>query len=91
MNDTRFRGSDGADTLAALEQTDAFIARHIGTTPDDQASMLEALGYPSRAALMDAIVPAAIRRGQPLALPAATTETARARAAPGRWPRRTRY
>ncbi len=38
--------------------------------------MLAALGYPSRAALMDAIVPAAIRRRAPLALPAAMTEAA---------------
>jgi len=62
--------------LAALEQTDAFIARHIGTTPEDQAAMLAALGYPTRSALMDAIVPAAIRRGSPLALAGPITETA---------------
>ena len=74
MNDFRSAGAAGAETLAALEQTDAFVARHIGTSPDDQAAMLAVLGYPSRAALMDAIVPAAIRRGAPLALPAATTE-----------------
>ena len=54
--------------LAALERDDAFVARHIGTTPQDQAAMLAALGYPTRAALMDAIVPAAIRRATPLAL-----------------------
>ena len=36
--------------------------------------MLEVLGYASRAALMDAIVPAAIRRKAPLALPGAMTE-----------------
>ncbi len=36
--------------------------------------MLEVLGYASRAALMDAIVPAAIRRRAPLALPGAMTE-----------------
>ena len=39
--------------------------------------MLEVLGYASRAALMDAIVPAAIRRKAPLALPGAMTETRR--------------
>ena len=38
--------------------------------------MLAALGYPSRAALIDAIVPAAIRRSAPLALPGAMTEAA---------------
>jgi len=52
----------------------AFAARHIGTTPDDQRAMLRTLGHESRAALMDAIVPAAIRRNGPLALPEALTE-----------------
>ena len=51
-------------TLAQLERRDAFVARHIGPSADDQATMLAALGYPSRAALVDAIVPAAIRRPQ---------------------------
>jgi glycine dehydrogenase len=76
MNDPRTAGDNGAPALAALEQTDAFIARHIGTADDDQALMLTALGYPSRAALIDAIVPAAIRRGSRLALPPAMTEAA---------------
>jgi glycine dehydrogenase len=75
MSDSRsWRGA--TETLAALEQADAFIARHIGTTPDDQSAMLEALGYPSRAALMDAIVPESIRRRTPLGLPAAKSEAA---------------
>jgi glycine dehydrogenase len=72
-----------------IEQTDAFIARHIGTTPADQAAMLEALGYPSRAALMDAIVPPAIRSRRPLGLPAATSEAAAPPGCSG-WRRRTR-
>jgi hypothetical protein len=62
-------------TLAALEERDAFIARHIGTTAEDQATMLGALGYPTRDALMTAIVPAAIRRAAPLALPGPMPET----------------
>ncbi len=74
MNDLRPDPDGTAATLAALEQTDAFIARHIGPSPDDQAAMLAALGYPSRTALIDAIVPAAIRRKAPLALPGAMTE-----------------
>ena len=61
--------------LSALERSDAFIARHIGTSADDQAAMLAVLGYPSRAALMDAIVPASIRRTAPLALPGPVSET----------------
>ena len=48
--------------LAVLECRDAFIARPIGPSIDDQATMLATLGYPSRAALIDAIVPATIRR-----------------------------
>src|SRR5512137_2016151 len=74
MNDTASGAAAAAPTLAALEQHDAFIARHVGTTPDDQAAMLAVLGYPSRAALMDALVPAAIRRRKPLALPGPMTE-----------------
>jgi len=66
---------NAASGLAALEATDAFIARHIGTSPADQAAMLDALGYPSRAALMEAIVPASIREAAPLALPPAVPET----------------
>ena len=61
--------------LVALEQHDAFVARHIGTSPADQAVMLAELGYPSRAALMDAVIPAAIRRKSPMTLPAALSET----------------
>jgi len=62
--------------IPVLEESVAFVTRHIGTAPDDQAAMLEVLGYRSRAALMDAIVPAAIRTKAPLALPSALTEPA---------------
>jgi glycine dehydrogenase len=65
--------------LSALERSDAFIARHIGASADDQAAMLAVLGYPSRAALMDAIVPAAIRRTAPLALAGPKTIAAKNR------------
>jgi glycine dehydrogenase len=74
MNDSPSARGPAAATLATLEQTDAFVARHIGTAPSDQAAMLEVLGYASRAALMDAIVPAAIRCRAPLALPGGMTE-----------------
>jgi len=60
--------------MPEAEGSAAFVARHIGTTPDDQAAMLRALGHESRASLMDAIVPAAIRRKAPLALAEALTE-----------------
>ena len=66
------------ESLAVLERRDAFVARHIGTSDEDQAVMLDALGYASRKALIDAIVPAAIRRPeagpQAMALPDALPE-----------------
>jgi glycine dehydrogenase len=60
--------------MPEMEGSAAFVARHIGTTPDDQVAMLRALGHESRTALMDAIVPASIRRQAPLALPEALSE-----------------
>ena len=75
MNDTRTRAAGRASpSLASLEAADAFIARHIGTSPADQAAMLATLGYPSRSALMDAIVPASIRRAKALDLPPPVSE-----------------
>jgi glycine dehydrogenase len=70
MNDTRTHAAGRAvPPLASLEAADAFIARHIGTSPADQATMLATLGYPSRSALMDAIVPASIRSAKAPDLP----------------------
>ncbi len=63
-----------AGALPALEDAAGFAARHIGTSPEDQAAMLAALGYPSRAALIDAIVPASIRARAPLPLEGPVTE-----------------
>ena len=62
-------------SLAILEGNDAFVARHVGTAAQDQAVMLEALGYPTRDALVDAIVPEVIRLREPLALPGPVGET----------------
>src|SRR5215471_4993691 len=70
-----------ATTLATLEDHAAFIPRHIGTTPEDQAAMLATLGVASRAALVDAAVPAAIREPRALDLPTRAAED-RARAVP---------
>jgi len=55
-------------SLEALEQHGDFVHRHIGTTEDEQREMLATLGFASRAELIDAIVPASIRRRTPLAL-----------------------
>ena len=55
-------------SLTQLEARDAFIPRHIGPSDTEQAAMLATLGYASRAALIDAIVPANIRKKSKLAL-----------------------
>ncbi|MEO8755622.1 MAG: glycine dehydrogenase (aminomethyl-transferring), partial [Casimicrobiaceae bacterium] len=71
-------------TLRALEDRAAFIARHIGTTEEDQAAMLATLGYATRGELIDAIVPPAIREHSQLKLAAPVPEAealARLRAA----------
>jgi glycine cleavage system P protein (glycine dehydrogenase) len=60
--------------LSELEQHRGFVDRHIGTSADDQGEMLKALGHPSRAALIDAIVPRSIRSRRPLDLPVAKGE-----------------
>ncbi|MEN9544842.1 MAG: hypothetical protein RLZZ598_1675, partial [Pseudomonadota bacterium] len=60
--------------LAQLENTTEFLPRHIGPTAADEAQMLSVIGAASRAALIDALVPANIRRGLPMQLPGAVTE-----------------
>ena len=61
-------------TLAELENAAEFHARHIGPDAADEAQMLSAIGAASRAALIDAIVPASIKRAAAMDLPAAVTE-----------------
>ncbi|MDE2593006.1 MAG: glycine dehydrogenase (aminomethyl-transferring), partial [Burkholderiales bacterium] len=61
-------------TLAALENATEFQARHLGPWEAEQASMLNVIGVASRQALIDGIVPASIKRGNPMALPSALTE-----------------
>ncbi|HEY0947452.1 MAG TPA: aminomethyl-transferring glycine dehydrogenase [Opitutaceae bacterium] len=58
-----------------LAPADTFARRHLGPNAGEQAAMLAALGYPSLDALIDAAVPAHIRRGG-LHLPAALGESA---------------
>src|SRR5471030_1520627 len=55
-------------SLTQLEARDAFIARHIGPDAAEQEAMLAVLGYASRAALIDALVPTNIRNKGKLAL-----------------------
>ncbi len=60
--------------LSELENTNEFIARHIGPTAEEQARMLEALGVFDLGTLMAEIVPASIRRQSPMQLPPAIGE-----------------
>ncbi|NML60052.1 aminomethyl-transferring glycine dehydrogenase [Massilia sp. RP-1-19] len=55
-------------SLTQLEARDDFISRHIGPSDTEQQAMLSKLGYASRAALIDAVVPANIRNKSKLAL-----------------------
>src|SRR6266849_109782 len=67
MPDTPIRNR-ARETLAQLEDHGAFQRRHIGPDAADQAAMLRTLGFDSRAALIDAVIPRAIRRKSPLEL-----------------------
>ncbi|SEL63209.1 glycine dehydrogenase [Roseateles sp. YR242] len=61
-------------SFAELENASEFHARHIGPDAADEALMLSAIGAASRAALIDAIVPASIKRAARMELPEAVTE-----------------
>ena len=61
--------------LAELENATEFVARHIGPDSADEAVMLSAIGAASREALVSALVPENILRGQAMAIPDAITET----------------
>jgi len=60
-------------SLIDLENRSDFIRRHIGPTQQQQTEMARAVGYDSLDALIDATVPAAIRR-EPMDLPGAQSE-----------------
>ena len=62
------------DPLSALEQTDEFIARHIGPNDQEAAAMLKVIGASSLEALIDQTIPAAIRLPADLPLPAPRRE-----------------
>ena len=64
----------GTVPLAELEEGGAFEARHIGPSAADEARMLEAVGVPSRRALVEAVVPRTIARTRPMDLPPAAGE-----------------
>ncbi|WP_374493807.1 aminomethyl-transferring glycine dehydrogenase [Zoogloea sp.] len=60
--------------LAALEQGDDFIRRHLGPCSKELPGMLAAIGVDSLDALIDQTVPAGIRLSAPLALGEPTAE-----------------
>ena len=55
-------------TLAALEQRDDFVGRHIGPCASDVSAMLASIGAASLDQLVEQTVPTAIRMAAPLAL-----------------------
>ena len=63
-------------SLTELAAPDAFVGRHIGPSDAEVAAMLGALGLDSLDALLDAVVPPAIRDDTPLAVPPARDEAA---------------
>src|SRR5690349_1074234 len=58
----------------ALLSTEAFVDRHVGSSPAEVVEMLRVLGFDSLDALVRATVPAAILRREPLSLPPAASE-----------------
>ena len=63
-------------SLQLLEDPSEFHARHIGITPVDEGHMLATIGVASRSALIEAIIPAGIRRNAAMQLPHAIGEAA---------------
>jgi len=61
-------------TLEDLEDHGAFQRRHIGPDAADEAAMLGVLGFGSRAELIDAVVPPAIRRRDAMGIGAPRAE-----------------
>jgi glycine dehydrogenase len=57
-----------------MNHPDVFVRRHIGPDAPAIALMLESLGYSDLEALIVAAVPADIRLGRPLQLPAGASE-----------------
>ena len=70
------RVADATVTLSELEHRDEFIARHIGPSATEQATMLATLGVASLDELIAQTVPASIRLTAELPLPLPQTEHA---------------
>ena len=61
-------------SLSALENNEAFVARHIGPDDAEIANMLKVIGFDSLDAMTDAIVPTSIASTGSLNLPGSLTE-----------------
>ncbi len=59
---------------SSLTDSDSFVRRHIGPSPTDVQEMLDAVGYDSLDAFIDAVVPAGIRLRTPLRIGPPRTE-----------------
>jgi len=57
-----------------MTETGPFTDRHIGFTPEEEARMLAVIGQPTCQALIDTVVPTAIRRRTHMDLPAPVSE-----------------
>ncbi|WP_208104008.1 aminomethyl-transferring glycine dehydrogenase [Modestobacter roseus] len=66
--------SGSLPALAELSPSGSFAGRHIGPRPAETAAMLEAVGHPSLASLVDACVPEAVRDRSALRLAPAADE-----------------
>ena len=66
-------------TLSQLDAAQTFADRHIGPDEQQEATMLESLGFDSLTDLMNAAVPGGIRAAAELDLPAPATEEQAAR------------
>jgi glycine dehydrogenase len=64
----------GAHDVSTLPQPDSFVPRHIGPSDADVSAMLDAVGYPTLDAFIDATIPEAIRFRDALDVPAAKSE-----------------
>ncbi len=60
--------------LEELQQSEKFISRHLGPDNDEQLAMLNSLGMASLSELLDKVVPASIRRHDPMDLAEGLTE-----------------
>jgi glycine dehydrogenase len=58
----------------ALEPFEEFLYRHVGTSEEEQATMLKVLGYDNLNALVDAAVPDSVRSLAELDIPPAASE-----------------